>query len=221
MVSVPLDLRKLRALGFVDLGVVKPNEKTFQVARDIASAIGAEVFPFVEKLSAAKVAGSTKNTYAGNYGLNEFPLHSDLAHWYRPPRYLVLRCVAGSQHVSTRLLTRHNLEEAIPSDLMRRALFSPRRRLDGKMYLLRMLTQDVLRWDALFLSPKNKPAHELVALMNELKGRLPVQEVLLSEPGQTLVVDNWHVLHGRSYVPETDIGRSLDRVYLDLIEDGD
>jgi Taurine catabolism dioxygenase TauD, TfdA family. len=36
------------------------------------------------------------NQYSGNYGLAEFPLHSDLAHWAVPPRYFMLRCVAGA-----------------------------------------------------------------------------------------------------------------------------
>lgn len=103
---------------------------------------------------------------------------------------------------------------------MRRALFSPRRRLEGKMYLLRMLTPDALRWDSLFLTPKNAPAREVANLMSVLATRPPVQDLFLSEPGRTVLLDNWRVMHGRSAVPASGIGRSLDRAYLDLIEHG-
>jgi L-asparagine oxygenase len=36
---------------------------------------------------------SLPNTYSGNFGIEEFPLQTDLAHWGTPPRFLALRCV--------------------------------------------------------------------------------------------------------------------------------
>ncbi|WP_157778242.1 TauD/TfdA family dioxygenase [Burkholderia thailandensis] len=89
------------------------------------------------------------------------------------------------------------------------------------MFLLRMLTRDVLRWDSLFLSPKNESARKVAKLMAELDIELLAHDIFLSEPGHTVLLDNWRVLHGRSAVPSTDVGRSLDRVYLDLLENGD
>ena len=213
--------RQLQTAGYVDLGVTALAESTLQVAETIAMAIGATVVAPIEQLKVTPLGVKPLNTYGGNYGSGELPLHSDLAQWHRPPRYLLLRCVTGSPHVSTRLLDRRDLERVIPADLMRRALFSPRRQLDGKMYLLRMLTREVLRWDSLFLSPKNESAREVAKLMSELGSGLPVQDIFLSEPGRTVLLDNWRVLHGRSAVPATDVGRSLDRAYLDLIENDD
>lgn len=198
-----------------------PTESTRQIAKALAIAIGAIVTVPIEQLKATPLGVKPPNTYGGNYGFGELPLHSDLAHWHRPPRYLLLRCSIGSPHVSTRLLDRSDLEQVVPPDLMRCALFSPRRRLDGKMFLLRMLTRDVLRWDSLFLSPKNESARKVAKLMAELDSGLLAHDIFLSEPGHTVLLDNWRVLHGRSAVPSTDVGRSLDRVYLDLLENGD
>ena len=49
-------------------------------------------------------ASSTPNTYSGIYGFGRFPLHTDLAHWRTPPRYLLLRCVVGYADVPTLLI---------------------------------------------------------------------------------------------------------------------
>ena len=155
------------------------------------------------------------NTYGGSYGLRELPLHTDLAHWHRPPRYLMLRCIVGSHNVGTRVLHCRDLEPQIPRLLMRRAMFSPRRRLEGKMYLLHMFTDELFRWDELFLRPKNQPALEVQQRMLEAVPRIDVANVVLSQPGHTLLIDNWHALHGRSPVPESETGRRLERVYME------
>ena len=98
---------------------------------------------------------------------------------------------------------------------VQRALFSPRRRLDGKVFLLRMLKNKLFRWDQLFLKPQNAAAREVAARMLEIAPELPFTNVVLSRSGQTLLIDNWQVLHGRSSVPASESGRKLNRVYLE------
>lgn len=212
--------RQLRCLGFADLGITDPSESTKVVATRVGTAIGAAASTSVERLSVSKLGAKGPNTYGGNYGLNELPLHTDLAHWHRPPRYVLLRCIEGSSSVATKLLDRHDLQRHIPTSLMRRALFAPRRPLEGKLYLLRMLTEDAIRWDCLFLTPKNRSARDVAERMNELASCQSVQNIVLAEPGRTIILDNWRVLHGRSSVPGHGVGRLLDRAYFDLNEHG-
>jgi alpha-ketoglutarate-dependent taurine dioxygenase len=38
--------------------------------------------------------------------------------------------------------------------------------------------------------------------------------VLLLQPGDTLLIDNWRMLHGRSEVSTQSTSRIIDRVYL-------
>jgi len=103
---------------------------------------------------------------------------------------------------------------------MKRAMFSPRRRLDGKMYLLHMLADQVFRWDELFLVPKNRPALEVRRLMLDSAERIKPTKFVLERPGQALLIDNWQALHGRSAVPTAATGRRLERIYLEETEDG-
>lgn len=207
---------ELQSAGYVDIGHTDPAVSTFEVARKVAAEIGAVVSEPTERLNANAAGSKPLNTYGGNYGCGELPLHTDLAHWYRPPRYVLLRCIVGTASVSTRLLNHRKLERRISPATMRRALFSPRRRLDGKIYLLRMLTEELFRWDQLFLKAQNAAAREVNQLMHELASDLPVSDVLLLSAGHTLLIDNWQSLHGRSAVPTGDTGRTVDRVYLEL-----
>jgi alpha-ketoglutarate-dependent taurine dioxygenase len=38
--------------------------------------------------------------------------------------------------------------------------------------------------------------------------------VYLSQPGDTLIIDNWRMLHGRSAVQQSEKDRLLERAYL-------
>lgn len=213
-------LERLQFNGYAEIADTDSSISTSEIARKLAIPIGAIVSEVVEQLDASPTGSKPLNTYGGNYGLGRLPLHTDLAHWHRPPRYVLLRCQTGTPSVATHLLHRRQLEEWIPKSMMQRALFSPRRRLDGKMFLLRMLSGDLIRWDQLFLKPQNAAAHEVASRMQEIELELPIVKVLLSSAGQALLIDNWLVLHGRSSVPATESNRKLDRVYLETSTHG-
>ena len=73
-------------------------------------------FDTVQTLRPIEKDVSPPNTYSGNYGTDEFPLHTDMAHWAVPPRYLLLRCVIGAASVATRLLDGRQLVATIGDD---------------------------------------------------------------------------------------------------------
>ena len=208
-------LHRLQSDGFADLGRLDPTLPIAVAASEIVKSIEAAFVADPEHLHVSLPGTKGLNTYGGNYGLGALPLHTDLAHWHRPPRYVVLRCIVGSPSVCTMVLHRRDLESQIPGALMKRAMFSPRRRLDGKMYLLHMLTDELLRWDELFLEPKNQPAVEVRQRMLDALQRVEVTNIVLAQPGRTLLIDNWHALHGRSPVPTSETGRRLERVYME------
>lgn len=211
---------QLHSEGYVEIAHTDPAASTPQFAQQVCAAIGAVMLEPAESLVASHKDLKPLNTYGGNYGYGQLPLHTDLAHWYRPPRYVLLRCISGTSSVATHLFSRRQLESWIPQSLMKKALFSPRRKLDGKMFLLRMIENELLRWDQLFLKPQNAAAREVVERMQEIASKIPVVSVTLAKAGQTLLVDNWAVLHGRSAIPLTETKRNLDRIYLETSSNG-
>jgi L-asparagine oxygenase len=213
-------LQQLRLDGFADLGEHDLAEPIHEVARQIGSTIGAIPAAKAEELRASEVGSKGLNTYGGNFGFGSLPLHTDLAHWFLPPRYILLRCVVGSPNVATQVLHHRVVGANVPETLMKQALFSPRRRVEGKMYLVRLLTDQMFRWDELFLEPKNRAAHEVRQLMVECAKQLKPASFNFKRAGQTLLIDNWRALHGRSAVTAPDAGRCLQRIYLDGITNG-
>ncbi len=170
--------------------------------------------PLVQKLTPRHKDGEPLNTYSGFFGTGVFPFHTDMAHWYKPPRYLVLRCSIPDEHVTTRLIHANKVIPKHDSLVAKRSLFKPRRKLDGKSYLLRLSEPELFRWDSVFIEPANAEARELSI---NIQARLAIEdcdEFMFSEVGQVLIVDNWNILHARSTVADRSLRRIIERIYL-------
>lgn len=190
---------------------------------DVASEIGATITPWdgglIQTLSPHEDAAP--NTYSGNFGLGRFPFHTDLAHWKIPPRYLLLRCKIGYEDVPTNLVDGRQLIKTLSRDFLSRAIFKPRRPRDGAFTLLRLLEpradSDLLRWDEIFLRPASRVAERIdEQVRNWLDQTYPL-EIALCKPGDTLILDNWRLLHARSPIPLGREDRCIERVYLEYL----
>ena len=75
-------------------------------------------------------------------------------------------------------------------------------------------SRQLIRWDRLYLKPANEYAHTVFrAIEDYLSSVQPVANVLLNK-GDTLVLDNWRLLHGRSPVHKPASTRKIYRLYL-------
>lgn len=211
------------SLGFAFIGEHEPALS----ARTIAARLGT-IFTLPgaaesQMLVPREQEHSTPNTYSGNYGRREFPLHTDLAHWLLPPRYLLLRCVVGAEGVATKLLDGRAIAASVGQSVLRRALVRPRRPTAGCRTLLRLLDSrsdngEFLRWDRLFLVPAAPSGVVAFELMLNHIHCAETTNVTLAMPGDTLLIDNWRMLHGRSPVADEHNIRRIDRVYLDTLK---
>ena len=216
----------IRRDGYVLLRQFRPGQPTIDIGWSIGTVVEMETLkpqsgiPTVQALMPRHESESSSNRYSGNFGLADFPLHTDLAHWARPPRYFILRCKVGSKAVVTRMLPASALESVLDMDVIQRAVVRPSRtRGSGNLCPLPIVfsagADFGFRWDALFLVPINTAARRLYKCMSantwDQTGQLSFN---LTHHGDTLIVDNWLMLHGRSSVPVTDVARRLERVYL-------
>jgi L-asparagine oxygenase len=206
-------LRTLIANGFADLGDFLVGAPPHRAAVEIAGRLRYGVWRQPDLLSANPIGSKPLNTYGGNYGFGPLPLHTDLAHWHQPPRYLMLRCLVGDAAVKTQLVHRADALRGLPESTVARALFRPRRRLDGRMYLVRLRQGEIFRWDQLFLTPDNAEARAVREALTECDVERHAHIVSLDTPGRTLVVDNWNMMHGRSAVPCSGSNRRIERAY--------
>ena len=131
---------------------------------------------------------------------------------------LILRCLHGSNTVSTTLLARLSLTSALDTETLHRGLVRPRRPgADGTLCLLPLVFHrdgiSGFRWDSLFLVPMNEAAHRVAMAITSHNWEV-TQSLTLTDCGDTLIVDNWRFLHGRNRIPVPDMNRTIERVYL-------
>jgi alpha-ketoglutarate-dependent taurine dioxygenase len=154
------------------------------------------------------------------FGHDQFPLHTDLAHWRFPPRFLMLRCIIGFDAVSTLLIDGARVIETINQTIFSRALVRPRRPVDHSLPLLRLYDRQkgdrgLLRWDEVFIRPASRVGELGVTKLKECLTRCKPMSIPLANQGDTLIVDNWRMLHGRSPVLAACQARIIERAYLE------
>ncbi|MER8374527.1 hypothetical protein [Mesorhizobium sp. M0488] len=162
---------------------------------------------------------ATPNTYSGMFGRGIFPFHTDLAHWRRPPRYMLLRCDIGFEDVPTLVVDGREVVAKAGRDLISRALVQPRRPIRGKLPLLKLMQSiddhDLIRWDEIFIKPASDNGKAgMTAFKTALEMCRPKAICLVSR-GDTLVLDNWRMLHARAPVGNEHASRRILRSYLE------
>lgn len=163
---------------------------------------------------------TTPNTYSGNFGLDAFPFHTDLAHWASPPRYLMLRCTLGDPDALTLLVDGKVLVDALGPSVLSRCLTRPRRPMNGTFHLLPIWrdtcgsAQQLFRWDSIYLLPANAYAQTVCREIVDYLSQIQPSAVVLRNKGDTLLLDNWRLLHGRSPVQNPASSRKIHRIYL-------
>lgn len=206
--------------GYIFIAGHRPDINTAKLAH----LIGKPIAPWEGKLIQRLVprVSAPPNTYSGIYGLNEFPLHTDLAHWRKPPRYFILRCKTGSPNVNTFILDGRKLIEHLGEDFFKRAIFKPRRPLRSSgLGLLRpywpIEGNYCIRWDSIFLKPASKLGELAFQKIETFLKKCDPVSLTLSDPGDMIIVDNWRMLHGRSSIPAECHHRVIERIYLESL----
>lgn len=204
--------------GYAFMPTWRPEQSAAEVAASFGAPLSLGGGDPVHPLTPATKETSAPNTYSGLYGLERFPFHTDMAHWRAPPRYLMLRCVVGFREVPTMLTDGLSLARKVGLDLLARAIVRPRRPVQGKLPLLRIYQPQeddaILRWDEVFFQPASKAGKDGSASFREALRACVPQAIALAMPGDTLVIDNWRMLHARAPVPAGCEGRRLERTYL-------
>ena len=216
----PCDPSQLQARLSRDGYAFLPRYAASNTTRKVAERLGDLLVPWegahVQELTPR--AKSTPNTYSGIFGLNEFPFHTDLAHWAEPPRYLLLRCIRGYSDTPTLMLDGRKLASRIGENVLRRALVRPRRPLAGKVQILRLQqhspTGEIIRWDEVFLKPASRVGELAFSQFRSLMAQSVATPVVMRNDGDVLIIDNWRMFHARPAIAPHRQERRLQRAYL-------
>ncbi|WP_018427723.1 TauD/TfdA family dioxygenase [Hoeflea sp. 108] len=216
---VPSIKDQIATCGYAFVQDYRPEVDTLGVATELGVPLAPWEGGLIQKL--VPRASAAPNTYSGIYGLDRFPFHTDLAHWRQPPRYLLLRCIKGFLDVPTLLIDGQTIVDTVTLDVLTRAIVKPRRPQNGAVPLLRLCEQvdngHRVRWDEVFLKPASRVGEGASQQITTLLSEVDPRSIALANAGDTLLVDNWRMLHARSRVFEGRESRMIERVYLEAL----
>lgn len=207
--------------GYALLKSYRANSSGEEVASELGKVLTLREGSPVHRLRPTPKDDATPNSYSGIYGLDVFPFHTDMAHWRHPPRFMMLRCVVGFEEVPTLLADGAEIVRKADEGVLARALVQPRRPVKGRLPLLRIFQPSesfgIIRWDDKFFRPASRAGEHGVESFRAALGTVSKHSIALVDRGDTLVIDNWRMLHARSPVPPGCKGRILERAYLEQL----
>jgi alpha-ketoglutarate-dependent taurine dioxygenase len=168
----------------------------------------------VELLAPTPEVKAHAKSLSAAHGLGSFPMHTDGAHRLDPPRFIVLFCASPGINPVPTILVRFN-------DL--RFTRSERMLLDATPFLVRngkrsfystitSASRSFIRFDEGCMVPEDGSGQPLFQTITQRCRDAPVFSINW-KPGDYIVIDNWHVLHGRGVgAAESSPDRGLLRV---------
>jgi len=164
--------------------------------------------PAIEFLRPTLTANAGRRSLSARHGLGAFPLHSDCAHWRRPPDFVLIQCASGTSTTPTLILPLVKLPAGLESAFRqgmflvgygRRAFYAP------------AMSDGGLRFDEGCMRPLDGQALRVTEYLRATSR--DAVEFHWTNEDTVLVMDNRRALHGRA--PVHDAGdRRLARLYL-------
>jgi hypothetical protein len=145
-------IQTLTNRGYAFVSSWQPDLSTHDVATklgsvlDISKLLPHSGIPNIQALKPREQSTELNNQYSGAYGLGDFPLHTDLAHWQRPPRYMLLRCIIGSPTVATVVISSTDLFSELDEATLKRAVVRPRKKIYQMNYAFSLLCIPKMIW---------------------------------------------------------------------------
>jgi hypothetical protein len=147
------------------------------------------------------------------HAVGEFPFHNDTAHWLTPCRYVVLACVSpGSASRPTLLMDARRLPLTEHQSSLLHS--TPLRVTNGRNSFFSTIlskARPFVRFDRGCMTATTTAGSKALAVLARQNWPDYIETVLW-KTGTVLVIDNWHLLHGRAHAERPDPDRKLLRI---------
>lgn len=169
----------------------------------------------VQTLEANDREHAFANSLSSRYGRGAFPLHTDLAHWRIPARFILLRAPDESSSTCPTLLLdfKRHLQDQPFESALESLLYLV---VNGRKSFLttlrnRVANEAILRYDRDCLRATNRQSR---AILDELEASLENGEIMEIpwSANNVLIIDNWRMLHGRGDARGSRRARILFRI---------
>jgi alpha-ketoglutarate-dependent taurine dioxygenase len=155
-----------------------------------------------------------RNSLSGRFGNGTFPLHTDLAQWITPPRYVILGAVRASPKSARTTLA--PIPPLSPRDFrdVAAGIFAVSNGRRSFLASICASTRPFFRFDVGCMAPLDECSRDAQSIFNQLVTQGNRETLLEWRCGDIAVIDNWNVLHGRTPVTNAD-DRRLLRAYVE------
>jgi alpha-ketoglutarate-dependent taurine dioxygenase len=172
--------------------------------------------PVLQELVPIETSAAPRKSLSAVHGVEPFPFHTDGAHYRRPPRWIVMRCVDPGPGGRPTLLVdgaRLPLGARQWRDIERAVWWV---RSGARSFPASIMTRShqgtLLRYDRGCMEPS---VPEFARVGGVLESAIEASEHirLTWKPNDVVVVDNWRILHARGAASRLDRGaRRLQRI---------
>ncbi len=170
----------------------------------------------IEIIKPTSAASSHPQSLSHLFGLDEFPLHCDTAHWLIPGNYIVLGCknpgICGRKTV---LLDWREVD--FPEDLLvllKYAVFLFRNGKNSFFSSILSNQNKFFRYDPGCMYPTDNKSKETLEALSEYFSKIEKVEIEWKKDS-ILIINNWNLLHGRSlphHISKDYSNRELHRI---------
>ncbi len=205
-----MDISKLLQDGFT----LATKKNTSVLCSSLSNAFCEEYRITSYKIGQVDNSSTYKVTLSNIYGLNNFPLHTDGSHFPIPPRWVILEYASLAHSKTATILVDTFDQKALPANdnIFNNEIYLV---TGGKKSFLSTIVNknlhkvSILRWNNLTMKKLNK-------LDNRSFDNLPFNNRtrIEWEPNQTLIFDNWRMLHGREAIKPNEKNRVFIRHFL-------
>lgn len=198
----------------------RPPQNILTIAAAFGNPIASPGRPLIQTLIARQAKIAPLRSMSSMLGLNEFPLHTDMAHWPVPPRYIVFECILNKPQIPTVLVDGKLIfkRHKYASEWSRAAW-----KVTGvsTSFSCSTLFQEAgikgIRWDPCCMRPLGPLAEQVYPSLLRITRRALTGNgvpIIWAKQGIFLIIDNWRMFHSRPSIPDGGGSRILRRVLL-------
>lgn len=205
---------ELRERGWASFIITEPRcESIEQLSLKIALSLGQPRAcrtggQLIDYLVPKSKAIAHVHSLSAQYGFNEFPWHTDGAHWSVPPRYLLMACLEADRN-SAHTFVSQGQDFGLQSSAARVGLFHIKNGAHSFYATARDMHNRFYRYDPGCMKPLTE---EAITVAEEVAHAAAGSQQRISwDPGKILLIDNWRCLHRRGAAAES-VTRKLLRI---------
>lgn len=180
----------------------------YSLGRPISSRVNSSI---IDHLVPIESSEAHQQSLSANFGIGDFPFHTDGAYFKIPPRFIIMRYLKGAQNPTPTVLCDLNQLNSDEKENLKHWIWKVESRDND--FLSTILSEDetFYRYDKCVMSPVlSKNQNELY--FESLIAKLHKTEINWTID-KTVIIDNWINLHSRPKVNRNEINnRTIQRI---------